>query len=58
MSMKKEKTPFWKAPEKSECRTLTDEEKQAVYQELLEKAAANDGDYDSGLKQRTAEKTK
>ena len=40
--MKKEKTPFWKVPGKSECRTLTDEEKQAVYQEILERAAAND----------------
>ena len=46
------------SPYPGHCFTLTDEEKQAFYQELLEKAAANDGDYDSGLKQRTAEKTK
>jgi hypothetical protein len=54
VNMKKEKTPFWKVPEKSECRTLTDEEKQAVYQEILERAAANDGDYGNGLQRRTA----
>ena len=56
--MKKEKTPFWRVPEKSECRTLTDEEKQMAYQRFLERAAANDDDYGSGLQRRTAEQSK
>ena len=55
MNMNKEKTPFWRVPEKTECRTLTDEEKQAAFQEFLERAAANDDDCGNGLERRTAE---
>jgi hypothetical protein len=47
--MKKAKTRFWNPPAKSECRKLTGKEKQTAQKELLERAAANDDDYGSGL---------